>query len=636
MVAKIKSSFLKNSFQFFCYKNFIHKDVHNNDDFNNNYNKPIVNGILKKQNHSKSSPNLNNNINNSSNQNNNNNDLNSTTTNNNNKNEFYMNNRKQLSKILNGKLKPEDLIQLNNHQNNNGNNRQSNNNKNNISNSGNNTPTNKLTLDDIDQAFELKSKQYPNSQMSKSATLPTPNSNNNELLINRHSYTIDEQNSNMETNNNNNKSFKADLMNSNNSSLYKNQSIAGLKLAKKMQLMNKSNNGESVTMNGTLSSKPILTHSKSRLSKNSILISRRSFSASQNHNSKKVVRFADALGLELESIITLSHNNTIIMGRPQPAQPPPATSTQRPNRFSLMQQQRSNYQSVNQYQHPLPSSKSNTINNSNNNKTYQQLPYQQQQQQALNRNTINAYYNINGNYGEFVDTEYINQQKQQKQTKEQKQSNSIASTPSSSFDNSSSTNSTINNNYTNMISNDDTKFYDDLMSHLESKNNKHNNDSNHQSDETTINKIKLNDLVQPVSSVAIVNNFNNNKNLLNNGSSEILIVDETKKYSSPQMTQSLSAQQNLNRIFNQLENNLNQQTQTSQYSSNNSAHKIVNRTKSPITIVKTSSSSIQSAQQNSTIPHNHSTTTTTTTNNNGSNITIKTRLNNNGKLESEV
>jgi hypothetical protein len=184
-----------------------------------------------------------------------------------------------------------------------------------------------------------------------------------------------------------------------------------------------------------------------------------------------------------------------------------------------------------------------------------------------------------------------------------------------------------------MFSNDDTKFYDDLMSHLESKNNK-TIDLDNQSNEPTINKIKLNDLIQPVTSVATVNNYNNGKN--SNGSGEILILNETKKYSPPQMTQSLSAQQNLNRIFNQLENNLNQTSQYNNSNSNSSAHKIVNRTKSPITIVKTSSSSIQSTTQNNTIPNNHSTTTTTTSNNNGNNITIKTRLNNSGKLESEV
>lgn len=109
------------------------------------------------------------------------------------------------------------------------------------------------------------------------------------------------------------------------SALYNQQSIAGLKLVKKIQLINRTNasqtnthvnyhpNHARPTTSCTLTTSKSLANGFQRPAKTSILNNRRSFSAAVNNNSannvKKVVRFADALGLELESIITLQSSN---------------------------------------------------------------------------------------------------------------------------------------------------------------------------------------------------------------------------------------------------------------------------------------------------------------------------------------
>jgi hypothetical protein len=344
MVAKIKSSFLKNSFQLFCYKNFLNKDSSNGPPSSNSNNEvkrsQSSNSIISMRNDkedknslladhqleesaAKKRPTT---PNNSS-------DLES--TNSTIRNEYYMNNRKQLSKILNGKLRPEDFIQPN-------------------SNGGkkshqhqhqylNNPKGSKSSSDEMD-SFDLGTKK---PVMTKSATLPINNmslasisSDQTTNTVSRHSFSLSNESQAKKKQPESSpdakpvaSSFKSDLSNPNGSNLYRNQSIAGLKLAKKMQLMNKLNstnaNNGSNTM--TLSNKSIL-NSVGRNSNGvqtgrgphpvhkpsgSILSSdahRRSLSASaHHHNAKKAVRFADSLGLELESIITLNNQIPVNM-----------------------------------------------------------------------------------------------------------------------------------------------------------------------------------------------------------------------------------------------------------------------------------------------------------------------------------
>jgi hypothetical protein len=664
MVAKIKSSFLKNSFQLFCYKNVLSKtdssptsSLTTNFDYDNNTSNNNTRSF-KSYHHSTSSPSLNEkpedlhlqNIYDNTKQVLNSKNLNSNhyvhngssknrkhdhtnksmehnpkSSSSNDKASYYYNNRKHLSKLLQSKGKlnnningahknkhippsNSELIVLSDLEENTEliNRKKRSKSSNAIITSSNSTtpkPKKDLSekLNNNDSASNNSNspnepKKHILNDLNRSGYKPNNNNstNGNQYVSsqNRHSYPNNNTSETCEYNdafvydtdsNNNLKiSFlKMEQSNeSSNSSLYRNQSIATLKLAKKIQQMNKTNANPNpqpaintnnvnsstnsktadseISKSGTLNT--ILKQSNGLNRNNSAKLfssshfhkaskifkgsnnepNRRSFSAS---NAKKVVRFADALGLELESTITLNQMDYIPIRR---LKQNGANTT--PNSFS-------NY---NVYQNSFNYNGNFNNNNNNNFSEFIEKDFYKNKDydDLLNKILIGSLNNTNSENKLINDYE-----------------NSPVEVNNSSREKTSFKNSVNVQSYFNLLD--------------ENSNNKNINDVN-----------------------TLSNNLNQIK-IRNSNANNINTINITSSSSSDQESNS-SDSTNSNRLINHFYINNNNNSSSQRLSnSNNGSIKIINRQPN-INNVNISNS-----------------------NNNAQNIKITTRINN-GKLESEV
>lgn len=260
MVAKIKSSFLKNSFQLFCYKNLLSKDP--------NHNSSSLEEDLKRL--SNSSPNLSHQHSHQSRKqtdkkrhNKENTQIRSSSSHENSSHRSLVN-----SKL--SKKKQNDLIILSDSDETNENLKapRSKSTSYNVNNNVNNLPH---------ENFKLKILKAKNNTKHLDTYSPSSSSTSTPSPVSTNHYANFDSNVN--------------TTNTAVSSLYNKNSIANLKLAKKIQIINKQTN--------TTQNAPIYA-------KSSILqTDKRRFLSSAN--AKKAVRFADALGLELESVITVNN-----------------------------------------------------------------------------------------------------------------------------------------------------------------------------------------------------------------------------------------------------------------------------------------------------------------------------------------